>query len=135
MRCSGSLADHCHHVAEVLQCLREFNLFLKAEKCTFHQPSVQFLRYYIDRSSIRMDKRKVSAIKDWPIPTTIKELQRFLGFANLYRRFIQGYSIISTPLTNLLHSKPKSLSWTPATTQAFDTLKKSVYHRSPPGAS
>ncbi|KAK3522269.1 hypothetical protein QTP86_000393 [Hemibagrus guttatus] len=81
---SWSLAEHCHHVAEVLKCLREFQLFLKAEKCSFHQPSVQFLGYNIDSSGIRMDKGKVAAIKDWPTPTTVKELQCFLGFANFY---------------------------------------------------
>ncbi|KAK3506431.1 hypothetical protein QTP70_002157 [Hemibagrus guttatus] len=120
---SRSLADHCQQVAEVLQRLRDYCLFLKAEKCTFHQPSVQFLGYIIDRSGIRMDEKKVTAVKDWPIPTSVKELQRFLGFANFYRRFIQGYSSITSSLTSLLKNKPKSLSWTPATTQAFETLK------------
>ncbi|KAK3569615.1 hypothetical protein QTP86_002604 [Hemibagrus guttatus] len=120
---SRSLANHRQHVAEVLQRLRDYRLFLKAEKCTFHQPSVQFLGCIIDRSGIRMDERKVTAVKDWPIPTSVKELQRFLGFANFYRRYIQGYSSITSPLTGLLRNKPKSLSWTPAATQAFETLK------------
>ncbi|KAK3572485.1 hypothetical protein QTP86_033914 [Hemibagrus guttatus] len=120
---SRSMADHRQHVAEVLQCLRDYHLFLKAEKCTFHQPSVQFLGYNIDHSGVRMDERKVTAVKDWPISTSVKELQRFLGFANFYRRFIQGFSPITSPLTSLLRNKPKSLSWTPAAMQAFDTLK------------
>ncbi|KAK3537179.1 hypothetical protein QTP70_002631 [Hemibagrus guttatus] len=70
-----------------------------------------------------MDKGKVAAIRDWPVPTTINELQRFLGFANFYRRFIRGYSSLTSPLTNLLRNKPKSLTWNPAVTQAFDTFK------------
>ncbi|KAK3554648.1 hypothetical protein QTP70_031051 [Hemibagrus guttatus] len=121
---SRSLAEHCHHVAEVLKCLREFQLFLKAEKCSFHQPSVQFLGYNIDSSGIWMDEGKVAAIKDWPTPTTVKELQRFLGFANFYRQFIQNYSSISNPLTSLLRNKPKSLSWTTSAEEAFNTLKE-----------
>ncbi|KAK3507348.1 hypothetical protein QTP70_014831, partial [Hemibagrus guttatus] len=56
---SRSLADHCQH--EVLQRLRDYRLFLKAEKCSFHQPSMQFLGYIIDRSGIRMDEKKVDA--------------------------------------------------------------------------
>ncbi|KAK3528946.1 hypothetical protein QTP70_014161, partial [Hemibagrus guttatus] len=52
---SRSMADHRQHVAE----------------CTFHQPSVQFLEYNIDRSSVRMDERKITAVKDWPIPTLV----------------------------------------------------------------
>ncbi len=121
---SGSMAEHHHHVAEVLKHLREFNLFLKAEKCSFHQPSVQFLGYIIDNSDIQMDKGKVAAIKNWTVPTTIKEIQRFLGFSNFYRRFIQNYSAITSPLTNLLRNKPKSLSWSPAASKAFTYLKK-----------
>ncbi|XP_042611952.1 uncharacterized mitochondrial protein AtMg00860-like [Cyprinus carpio] len=121
---SQSLAEHHRHVAEVLQRLRAFQLYLKAEKCSFHQPSVQFLGYKINSSGIRMDEGKVNAVRDWPIPTTIKELQRFLGFANFYRRFIQNYSAITSPLTSLLRNKPKLLSWTPAATEAFNSLKK-----------
>ncbi len=120
---SRSMAEHRHHVAEVLRWLREFNLFLKAEKCSFHQTSVKFLGYIIDNGGIRMDEGKVSAIKNWPVPTTIKELQSFLGFSNFYRRFIHNYSIIYSPLTNLLKDKPKSLSWSPAADEAFSSLR------------
>ncbi|KAK3520197.1 hypothetical protein QTP70_017927 [Hemibagrus guttatus] len=119
---SRSLAEHCQHVAEVLGRLRE--LFLKAEKCSFHQPSVQFLRYNISSSGIQMDEGKITAVRDWPAPTTVKELQRFLGFANFYRRFISNYSSIADPLTNLLRNKPKSLLWSPAAEGAFNTLKR-----------
>ncbi|XP_059355260.1 uncharacterized protein LOC132092842 [Carassius carassius] len=121
---SRSLAEHQRHVAEVLQRLRAFQLYLKAEKCSFHQPSVQFLGYNISSSGIRMEEGKVNAIRDWPTPTTIKELQWFLGFANFYRWFIQNFSTITSPLTSLLLNKPKSLPWTPAATEAFHTLKE-----------
>ncbi len=125
---SRSLAEHRHHVAEVLQRLREFHLFLKAGKCSFHQPSVQFLGYNIESGGIRMDEGKVDAIQTWPVPSTIKELQRFLGFSNFYRRFIQNYSTITSPLTSLLQNKPKSLSWTPAANEAFENLKDTFTH-------
>ncbi|KAI2645339.1 Transposon Tf2-6 polyprotein [Labeo rohita] len=70
-----------------------------------------------------MDERKVTAVVSLPEPTTIKELQRFLGFANFYRRFIQDYSLITAPLTNLLSGKPKTLQWTPEAAAAFHSLK------------
>ncbi|KAK3548509.1 hypothetical protein QTP70_013358 [Hemibagrus guttatus] len=111
-------------MVEVLKRLREFQLFLKAEKCSFHQPSVQFLGYKIDSSGIPMDEGKVTAIRNWPTPTTVKDLQRFLSFANFYRWFIQNYSSIANPLTSLLRNKPKSLSWSPSAEEAFNTLKK-----------
>ncbi|KAK3567363.1 hypothetical protein QTP86_019906 [Hemibagrus guttatus] len=92
---SRSMADHQRHVAEVLHRLRTYHLFLKAEKCVCHQPSVQFLGYVIDHSGVCMDKKKVAAVRDWPTPTSVKDLQRFLGFANFYRRFIKDYSFIT----------------------------------------
>ncbi|KAK3519821.1 hypothetical protein QTP70_006475 [Hemibagrus guttatus] len=70
-----------------------------------------------------MDEGKVATVRNWPIPTSVKDLQRFLGFANFYQRFIRDYSSITSPLTNLLQNKPKSLTWNPAATQAFNTLK------------
>ncbi|KAI2665792.1 Transposon Tf2-9 polyprotein [Labeo rohita] len=121
---SQSEAEHHHHVAEVMQRLREHQLYLKAEKCSFHQSSVQFLGYVIDRHGVRMDEGKVDAVVSWPKPNSIKELQRFLGFANFYRRFIQGFSHITNPLTNLLKGHPKTLNWTTEASTAFETLKK-----------
>ncbi len=71
-----------------------------------------------------MDEGKVEAIKTWPKPSTIKELQQFLGFSNFYRWFIQNYSTLTSPLTNLLHNKPESLSWSPAAEEAFEKVKE-----------
>ncbi len=70
-----------------------------------------------------MDQGKVQAIRDWPQPQSIKELQRFLGFANFYRRFIKNFSLLSAPLTSMLRRKPKSLSWNPEAQVAFKRLK------------
>ncbi len=65
-----------------------------------------------------MDKGKVEAITSWPLPSSIKELQRFLGFSNFYRRFISNYSTITSPLTDFLKGKAKSLAWNPNATEA-----------------
>ncbi|KAL0147889.1 hypothetical protein M9458_056810 [Cirrhinus mrigala] len=121
---SRNEAEHRQHVSEVLRWLREHHLFLKAEKCTFHQSTIQFLGYEISPKGIQVDERKVDAIKSWPIPTSVKELQRFLGFSNFYRRFIHNYSAIISPLTDLLKGRPKSLSWTPEANLAMRTLRQ-----------
>ncbi len=71
-----------------------------------------------------MDQRKVEAIRDWPQPATVKELQRFLGFGNFYRRFIPNYSLLSSPLTSLLKGRPKSLSWSSSSLEAFQQLQE-----------
>ncbi|KAL0166846.1 hypothetical protein M9458_038690, partial [Cirrhinus mrigala] len=68
----------------------------------FHQPSVHFLGYIIDRHGVRMDEGKVDAVISWPAPKSIKELQRFLGFANFYHRFIKAFT--QAPL--LTHPDP-----------------------------
>lgn len=70
-----------------------------------------------------MDPVKVTAVKEWPVPTTVKELQRFLGFANFYRRFIANYSKITSVLTSLLRGAKKTITWSPAAQDAFNHLK------------
>jgi hypothetical protein len=69
-----------------------------------------------------MDKSKVETIQCWATPSLVKDVQRFLGFANFYRWFIKGYSKITTPLTTLTY-KDKPFSWNPTAQAAFDTLK------------
>lgn len=87
---------------------------------------MEFLGYQISAREVKMDDRKTS----WPTPKSVKELQRFLGFANFYRRFIDHYSMITTPLTSLLKGKPKILQWTPEAEQAFQALK-TAFTRAP----
>ncbi|KAI5608620.1 hypothetical protein C0J50_6594, partial [Silurus asotus] len=99
---SRNMEEHHTHVRQVLGALRSHHLYLNHSKCEFHRPQTHFLGYVISARGIQMDEGKVKAVWDWPIPETIKELQRFLGFANFYRRFIQGYSRIAAPLTSLL---------------------------------
>ncbi|KAL0165801.1 hypothetical protein M9458_037645 [Cirrhinus mrigala] len=109
---SKTEAEHVAHVRAVLSRLLETQLFVKAEKCEFHIHQTSFLGYQVSHQGVKMDSTKVQAVTDWPQPTTVKELQRFLGFANFYRRFIRDYSTIASPLTSLLKNKPKKLCWT-----------------------
>ncbi|KAI2649864.1 Transposon Tf2-11 polyprotein [Labeo rohita] len=120
---SRNQAEHRQHVQQVLHKLRQHSLFLKLEKCEFHQSTVQFLGYNISAEGVQMDQGKVNAIQKWPLPNSVKELQRFLGFTNFYRRFIMDYSTITAPLTSLLRGKPKQLIWNPAAHEAFERLK------------
>jgi Reverse transcriptase (RNA-dependent DNA polymerase) len=98
---SETKEQHIGHVKQVLRALQQRHLLVKLEKCEFHKQSVAFLGYILTVNGIQMDESKVKAVLNWPQPTTIKELQSFLGFANFYRRFIEGYSHITAPLTNL----------------------------------
>ncbi|KAK3544289.1 hypothetical protein QTP86_009141 [Hemibagrus guttatus] len=73
---------------------------------------------------VEMDAVKVQAVTEWPAPSMVQELQRFLGFANFYRRFIRNYSSVARPLTSLLRGKPKKLPWTDQAHTAFLQLKE-----------
>ncbi|KAF7641111.1 hypothetical protein LDENG_00293830, partial [Lucifuga dentata] len=110
---SRSQEEHVFHVQSVLQRLLENSLYCKAEKCEFHVSSVSFLGFVVAEGSIQMDPEKVSAVTTWPVPGSRKQLQRFLGFANFYRRFVRGFSSIAAPLTTLTSSKVP-FKWTSA---------------------
>lgn len=76
--------------------LIENKIYAKLEKCEFHQTSISFLGYVIGTEGMAMDEKKVSAVLNWPKPKTLKELQRFLGFANCYRQFIRNFSTVES---------------------------------------
>uniref|UniRef100_A0A8C6VZ26 Gypsy retrotransposon integrase-like protein 1 n=1 Tax=Nothobranchius furzeri TaxID=105023 RepID=A0A8C6VZ26_NOTFU len=121
---SRSLTEHRQHVRAVLQRLLENRLYVKAEKCEFHVSSVKFLGFVLESGRLKTDPDKIEAVRTWPTPETRKQLQRFLGFANFYRRFIKNYSQIASPLTQLTSVKVPFL-WSPEADQAFNNLKTS----------
>ena len=110
------------HVRIVLQRLMENKLYVKAEKCEFSVSTVSFLGFIIEQGQLKPDPAKIKAVMEWPVPTTRKLLQRFLGFANFYRRFIKNYSRLAAPLTQL--TSMKAFVWSLAAQAAFNILKE-----------
>ncbi|KAL0171669.1 hypothetical protein M9458_031980, partial [Cirrhinus mrigala] len=119
---SKTLEEHTQHVRAVLQRLLAHQLYCKLEKCAFHQHSTTFLGFIISAQGVAMDPQKLEAVRSWPLPASLKQLQRFLGFANFYRRFIRGFSSIAAPLTALTKPSRGEFHLTPEATQAFRTL-------------
>ena len=117
-----SLSDHVPHVRSILEVLRQHKLYAKVEKCEFHKDQMTFVGYLVSQEGIGMDPAKVSAVLDWPSPKTVKEVQSYLGFANFYRKFINNYSALTTPLTSLTRKATKFV-WSPAAEEAFRTLQ------------
>ena len=119
---SPDLDTHKHHVSQVLQQLLAHHLYVKAEKCEFHKSTVSFLGFVVSAGKVGMDSEKVQAVQNWPTPASKKEVQRFLGFANFYRRFIRNFSLVATPL-HALTSEKTPFSWSPQAETAFQHLK------------
>ena len=93
---------HVATVQWVLEQLRKFSLYANLKKYRFHQDEVRFLGYVVSSKGIRMEDERIEAVKQWPEPQSVRDIQVFLGFANFYRRFIQGFSQIAAPLTSML---------------------------------
>jgi hypothetical protein len=77
----------------------------------------------IKAGKISMDAVKLGGIRNWPVPTTLKQTQSFLGFGNFYRKFISHYSELAQPLNDLT-KKDKKFEWTTECQEAFDTMNK-----------
>jgi hypothetical protein len=93
-------------VCRVLGRLLEYDLYVKAEKFLFFQQSVSFLGYRLAASGVEMENDRISVVRNWPTPTTVKEVHRLLGFANYYWRFIRGFGQVEAPITSLLKGGP-----------------------------
>lgn len=119
--------EHSKHVRLVLQRLRDHNLHIKLEKCTFHTDTIEYLGFVVSPQGISMDSEKTKAIRDWPVPRNVRDIQSFLGFANFYRRFIDNYSKITVPLTRLTR-KDIPFKWGPPAQEAFEQLKRAFEH-------
>jgi transposase InsO family protein len=119
---TDNIQEHEKLVKKVLKRLEEHDLFAKPEKCTFRVKEVEFLGMIVSREGIKMDDSKVKAIREWPTPKTVRGVRSFLGLANFYRRFIEGYAQVARPLNDLT-KKDTPFAWKEAQQTAFDTLK------------
>ncbi|KAF8751621.1 hypothetical protein RHS01_08323 [Rhizoctonia solani] len=97
-------ASHTQHVHKVLKQLMENQLFCKASKCTFHVTSVEYLGIIVSNKGFSLDKLKIQAIQEWPVPTKVKEVQSFLGFANFLCWAEQNYNTHDKELLAIIRS-------------------------------
>jgi hypothetical protein len=126
---SQTKEEHEKALRQVVDRLESYQLFAKLLKCEFFRDRLEFLGFVITKDGVEMDARRVKAIQEWPAPTSVHDVQVFLGFANFYRRFIGGYSRITAPITALLRTgragEPRpTFRWTEQAQQALDALKK-----------
>ncbi|KAL4297899.1 hypothetical protein GQ457_12G009870 [Hibiscus cannabinus] len=86
----------------ILQVLHENGFVAKESKCTFGQETVEYLGHIVSKDGLAMDPSKVRAIREWPIPSNLKDVRGFLGLVGYYRRFIKGFATIAAPISDLL---------------------------------
>jgi len=114
---------HDELVAEVIKRLEENNLYVKPEKCQWKVREVEFLGVVIGPERIKMEEGKVKGVLEWPTPQGVKDVQKFLGLANYYRRFIEGFAMVARPLHDLV-KKDRRWEWMEREEKAFKELKE-----------
>ena len=115
--------EHLDNLRSVFHRLREAGLKLKPCKCAFFRQSVKYLGHVISREGVAADPEKIEKVATWPIPTSTKELQRFIGFASYYRRFIRDFAEIAKPLHQMTE-KATPFKWTTECHDAFQELRR-----------
>ena len=113
---------HNELVAEVIRRLEENNLYVKPEKYKLKVREVGFLGVVIEPDGIKMEEEKVKEVLEWPIPKYVKEVQKFLGLANYYHQFIEGFASVVRPLHDMV-KKNKKWDWTERQEKMFRKLK------------
>jgi hypothetical protein len=84
-------------VRQVLDRLCDASLFTNAKKCEFSKSQVEYLGYIISSKGVQMNPKKLDTITKWPLPTSVREIQSFLGFTKFYRKFVHNYAKITFP--------------------------------------
>jgi len=100
---------HDEIVEEILRRLEENNLYIKPEKCVWKARKIGFLGVVIEPDGIEMEKEKVEGVLSWPQPKNVKDVRKFLGLTNYYRRFIKDFAQVARPMNMLTRKDEK---WT-----------------------
>lgn len=116
---------HLERLELVAKSLRKANLTINVDKSKFAMRTIKYLGHVVGNGEIKPDPSRVECITNFPVPTTVKQVRRFLGMAGWYQRYIHGYSAIAASLTDLL-KKADRFQWTPEAQQSFDALKSSL---------
>src|SRR5436305_3444029 len=114
--------QHVDHIQQVFKALRSAVLKIKLRKCYFCFPNITLLEHIVGRNGISSDLTKIEKIKNFPEPTTLKELREALGLFSYYQKFVRDFSKIAKPLLMLL-KKDILFTWTEKQQRAFDYLK------------
>ena len=119
-----TVKEHFANLREVLQRFREFGMKLNIKKCAFFQKIMEFLGRKIGPNGVTLTDHSITTISEWKAPTSLKEIEQFLGLANYHRNFVKGFAEIEEPLRKLLRTK--DYAWEEEQQQAFEKLQKAL---------
>jgi hypothetical protein len=122
---SSTAEEHEQHLRVVLEKLRQNQLYAKFSKYEFWLEEVTFLGHVLTAESVAIDPAKIEAVKEWEQPHNPIDIRSFLGLAGYYHRFIENFSKIAKPMTNLL-KKANEFEWTLECELSFQTLKQKL---------
>lgn len=120
-----TLAEHNKKLREVLGQLRKHNIKIEPDKCEFLKVELNYLGHVVTTKGVKPDPRKVQSVTEFPRPGNPKDIKSFLGLAGYYRKFIDGFSSIARPLTELL-KKDVEWQWTEKEQNSFDLLRQKL---------
>jgi hypothetical protein len=120
---SRTAEEHKEHLRIALERLRQQKLYAKFSKDEFWMEKVAFLGHVLLAEGIAMDPSKVESVTKWEKPLNITDVRSFLGMARYYRRFIENFSQIAKPMTELLKNNTK-FEWSDACEKSFQELKR-----------
>jgi hypothetical protein len=126
---SQNMEDHRHQLREMLRRLQDNGLVLNVDKCQFTLPALEFLGHSVSTPGVAPLPSRVEAIRNFPLPAVVSELQAFLGLFNFYRRFVHKAAAIVKPLTDALRGSPvptAAVKWSAEMVQAFAAARMAL---------
>ena len=126
MIASATKEEHLEDLERVFKILEENGLVVNRKKCILGASSVEFLGHLVNANGIRPLPEKVEAIRKTRPPTSIKELRRFLGMVNYYRRFVKAAAHHLYYFFDALKASPKRLNWSEDMQTSFDSIKDAL---------
>ena len=101
---------------------------MNAGKYEFCRSSLKYLGFVVEHQGLRADPDKISAIVDFPRPTTVMEVKRFMGVLGWYRRFVSNFATLAAPIDDLTKGKREKapIEWNPAAEKSFHQLKSAL---------
>jgi hypothetical protein len=126
---SKTKEEHLRHLKLGMRRLQQEKLLINLNKSSFMKTELIYLGFVISSNELKMDPKKVKAIKEWLSPRSMFEVRSFHGLASFYRKFIRDFSGICAPMMDAVKKRHKSFKWTKEAEKSFNTLKDKVTER------